>query len=554
MPERRSGRTAGAGPVRRALLVLTAVLVPTGCGVNVALPIVGSGPVHGGQVIEAISGTTGPLNPLFEQEDNARDIDTLIYQGLTTLNQNQVVVGLLATSWTVSSDGLSYTFTLRPGVRWADGKHFTADDVMFTYSVLQSIDYLEPTQQLWKLVKIEQVGDMQVKFTLKAPSAGFPLSLRQGIIARHLFQNTAVSDIAASVYSGAKAIGTGPFKVGSISSDRRLVQLDRNPYARPSPYLDHFVFRSYPLPDDAVDAVSRGEADTAGELALASGAVLARRQDLSLVQMRTFNVATVLFNLSPDLAVYFNPPSVRQALNQAIDRQKIVHDVLEGRADPAQGPIPPSDWAYSKQSVDKLSYDQAQAQKTLQAAGWTMNVQTGILTRAGRDFSVTLVTTDAYPFRQVAEAVSAQLRLIGVQVKLAPSVPASVLVSKYLIGRQYQMALTVLDSGSDPDQSPFWHSGFSPDSVNFAVDRLPRQALIDKDLEDGLAATDRATRRQKYDDFQQLMSDAAPAIFLFEPHYTYVVSKRVKGVHTNPVIDPGDRFQYVADWYVTTQS
>ena len=534
-------------------LVLAAFFLLTGCTVNTALPIARTGPVAGGQVVEAITGSAGPLNPLFEQEENARDIDTLIYQGLTTLDKNQKVVGLLAAGWTIGDNGLSYTFNLRSNVRWADGKPFTADDVMFTYGILQSPDYQEPTQQNWKQLKVEEVGKLQVKFTLKSQWAGFALAMRHGIIAKHLFQDVRVADMAASQYSGARAIGTGPFKVGSITSDRHQVTLDRNPYARPKPYLDHFVFRSYPLLDDAVDAVSRGEADMAGELALQAASALARRPDLVLVQVRTFIVATVLFNLTPDLAVYFNPPSVRQALNQAIDRKKIVRDVLEGRADPAPGPIPPSDWAFSKPAAEKLSYDQVQAQKALQAAGWTMNLQTGILSRAGREFSVTLVTTDAYPFRQVAEEVSAQLRLIGVQVKLAPSVPASVLVSKYLIGRQYQMALTVLDGGADPDQSTFWHSGQSPDTINFAVERLPKQALIDKDLEDGVANTDVTTRRSKYEDFQQLMSDAAPAIFLFEPHYTYVVSKRVRGLHTNPVIDPGDRFEYVSDWYVTTQ-
>jgi peptide/nickel transport system substrate-binding protein len=534
-------------------LVLAALFLLTGCTINTALPIARTGPVPGGQVVEAITGSPGPLNPLFEQEENARDIDTLIYQGLTTLDKNQKVVGLLAAGWTIGDNGLSYTFNLRSSVRWADGKPFTADDVMFTYGILQSPDYQEPTQQNWKQLKVEELGKLQVKFTLKSQWAGFALAMRHGIIPKHLFQDVRVADMAASQYSGARAIGTGPFKVGSITSDRHQVTLDRNPYARPKPYLDNFVFRSYPLLDDAVDAVSRGEADMAGELALQAASALARRPDLVLVQVRTFIVATVLFNLTPDLAVYFNPPSVRQALNQAIDRKKIVRDVLEGRADPAPGPIPPSDWAFSKPAAEKLSYDQVQAQKALQAAGWTMNLQTGILSRAGREFSVTLVTTDAYPFRQVAEEVSAQLRLIGVQVKLAPSVPASVLVSKYLIGRQYQMALTVLDGGADPDQSTFWHSGQSPDTINFAVDRLPRQALIDKDLEDGVANTDVTTRRSKYEDFQQLMSDAAPAIFLFEPHYTYVVSKRVRGLHTNPVIDPGDRFEYVSDWYVTTQ-
>jgi peptide/nickel transport system substrate-binding protein len=504
--------------------------------------------------VEAVAGTAGPLNPLFEQGVNEKEIDSLVYQGLTTINQRQQVAGLLAKGWALSQDGLTYTFDLRAGVRWADGQPFNADDVMFTFQVLQSDQYTQPTQQYWKDVKVERGGDLQVKFTLKAPSAAFPLALRQAILPRHVFQNVAIADMTRSPRSGAKAIGTGPFKVGSISGDRHVVTLDRNSYANPRPNLDHFVFRSYPSLGDAVDAVSRGEADTVGDLLPQGISALAKHPELNLMQIRTFNFAAVLFNLTPDLSVYFNPPAVRQALNQAVDRARIVRDVLEGHADAASGPIPPSDWAYAKPAAEKYKYDPAAAAKTLQAAGWTMNLQTGVLNKGGRDFQVHLVTADAYPYRPVAESVRDQLRLIGVQVIIDP-VPASVLVSKYLVGKQYQLALADFENGPDPDQSSLWHSGATTDSLNFtSADRLPKQALIDKDLEDGVAKPDQASRRPAYADFQDLMADAAPAIFLFEPHYTYVVSRRVRGVHTNPVIEPIDRFQYVTDWYATTQA
>ncbi|MBO0684682.1 MAG: hypothetical protein J2P45_16125, partial [Candidatus Dormibacteraeota bacterium] len=80
---------------------------------------------------------------------------------------------------------------------------------------------------------------------------------------------------------------------------------------------------------------------------------------------------------------------------------------------------------------------------------------------------------------------------------------------------------------------------------------LPRQALIDKDLEDGRAASNRKTRQAVYADFQELMAEAAPAIFIASPAYAYVVSRRLHGVHTNPTIEPVDRLEYVTDWYVS---
>lgn len=547
-------RSLSGGAALAALLVLSA------CQSLSGLPIARTGPVSGGQVVEAVVGTPGPLNPLFEQGANEHDIDSLIYQGLTTINPRQQVVGLLAKGWTMSSDGLTYTFTLRNDVRWADGPPFSADDVMFTYATFQSQQYQDPTEQLWKDVVVEKVNQFQVKFTLKAPSAAFPLTLRQGILPKHLFQGVDVANMTRSPRSGARAIGTGPFMVTSISPDRHVVTLDRNPYANPRPNLDHFVFHSYATAADAMDAVSRGEADAFGDLVPQGAAALEKRPDVNVIQIRTFDFAAVLFDLTPDLAVFFQPPSVRLALTQAIDRKRIVDNVLEGHADPASGPIPPTDWAYSRQSSNKYPYNPAQAAKALSDAGWTMNMQTGVLEKGGRSFKVQLATTDAYPYKQVAESVQAQLRLIGVQVEIDP-VPASVLVSKYLVGKQFQLALADFDIGSDPDQSQLWHSGAAADSLNFtSSDRLPKQALIDKDLEDGIGRvdngvvkTDPASRMVAYADFQDLMADAAPAIFLFEPHYTYIVSRRVRGVHTNPVIDPTDRFEYVTDWYATNE-
>jgi peptide/nickel transport system substrate-binding protein len=533
---------------------LAALLLFSACQGSVpTLPIARVGPVSGGQVVEAVAGTPGPLNPLFEQGVNEKEIDSLIYQGLTMVRPNQQVGGLLAKSWTVSNDGTVYTFDLRSGVRWADGVLFSADDVMFTFGVLQSPEYQQPTDQFWKGVVVERVSALRVRFTLKAPASAFPLALRQGILPKHAFNGVQVADMTRSPRSGPRAIGTGPFRVGSISADRHVVTLDRNPYASPAAHLDHFVFRSYPSLADAVDAVSRGEADAVGDLLPQGISPLARRQDLDLKQIRTFNFVAVLFNLTPDTALYLEPPTVRQALSEAVDRQKIVRDVLGGNADAAPGPIPPTSWAYARQQAAKYPYNPAQAAKAMQDAGWTMDLKTGVLARGGHQFQVDLVTADAFPYRPVAEAVRDQLRLLGVQVQVIP-VSTSVLISKYLVGKQYQLALADFENGPDPDQSSLWHSGAPIDSLNFtSQDRLPKQALIDKDLEDGLGKFDLASRRAAYADFQDLMSDAAPAIFLFEPHYTYVVSRRVGGVHTNPEIEPIDRFEYVTDWYAATQ-
>ena len=169
----------------RALLTgLVVLVVASGCSASSfsGMASTQAGPRPGGSVTEAVVGNVLTLNPLFEQNGNDQDIDSLVYQGLTTVGRDQSSTPVLAKSWTVSKDGLTYTCVLRSGVKWADGQPFTADDVIFTYGVLQSKDYQVPTDQYWKAIQVAKVDSSTVQFTLKAPSAAFPLALRQGII------------------------------------------------------------------------------------------------------------------------------------------------------------------------------------------------------------------------------------------------------------------------------------------------------------------------------------------------------------------------------------
>ncbi len=491
----------------------------------------------------------GALNPLFQSEDNSRDIGALIYRGLTRVGPTGQVIGDLARSVSVSNDNLTWTVKLRGDVRWADGEPLTPQDVLFTYHLMQDPAYDQPSAQYWKQVQVQLAAVDEIRFLLKAPDASFAAALRQGIIPEHVFKEMTVAQVAADDHSGPHAFGTGPFAVESISPDQRLVTLRRNPHASPQPYLDRVTVRGYPTLADAADAVGRGEADAVGSLQFRQLAALASRAELTMNDVKTFSFAAALFNLSPEFSAYFNPPSVRQAMVQAIDRSRIVKEVLGGRADPAQGPIPPSVWAYSPKNAGAYPYDPGAAALALQTAGWTLPPGGRVRERQGKPFSVSLVTTDTYPFQQVATLISTQLAEVGIQVNVE-AVPASILVSRYLTGKHYQMALVAFDNGPDPDQFGLWHSADASTTLNFASVMTPKQALIDKDLEDGRTSTDRRARQQAYDDFQQLMAQAAPAIFLYEPHYGYVVGRRVHGVHTNPAIEPADRFMYIDDWWV----
>ena len=520
---------------------------PAAPGPSAAATGARANPAATGAYVEAVAGMAGYLNPLFADEDDARDIDSLVYQGLTQVGPDQQLRPLLASSIQVSPDGRTYAVKLRTDVRWADGLPFSADDVVFTFGVLQDPAYTLPQAADWKGVGVTRVAADQVNFTLRSPSAGFLNSLRIGIIPQHLFFGP-VAGIPVSPYSGSRAIGTGPYMVDSISADRSRVTLRRNPYASPAPRIDRVVFASYPSLDAAVTAVAEGRADgVGGELTPAEAARL-QAPGIVVEDLPTFNFASVFLDLDPSHP-FFADPTVRQALSEAIDRPALVKEVLGGRADPILTPIPARDWAYSAAAALRFPYDPEAAARALDAAGWTVPSQGLVRSRAGVDFEVQLVVADAYPYREVGRAIQAQLGAVGVGVRLLV-VPATRLVSQYLGQRAYQMALASLDNGPDPDQFDFWHSSQRDYALNFS--QLPQQAFIDKDLEDGRAATSQAARLAIYADLQDLLVEATPALFLYSPHYQYAHSSRLGGFRTNPVVDPGDRFQYAAGWYLAS--
>lgn len=506
-------------------------------------------PARGGTAVEALVGAAGPLNPLFETVDSTRDVDSLIYQGLTTVDSQQNVVGLLASNWTISQDHLVYTFDIRTGVKWADGQTFTADDVLFTYHVLQDVEYTQPGADFWRLVGIGPGGQGQVVFTLRAPSASFPLALRTGIIAKHLFEGMAPSQIESSPYSGIRAMGTGPFRIAALSP--LAINLDRNPFADPQPYLDHLVLRTYPAsdPQSAIRAVGQGVADLVGGLEPQEVDALQGRGAVSVIDARMFTNAFASFNPDGAGKKFFSDFKVRLALVQAIDRSRILSEVLAGRADADPSPIPVGDWAFSASAASLHPYDATAAAQDLDKAGWVLLPGAKLRTKNGVSFKFVLVAPDSYPNHQVADALARQLLAIGVEADVK-AVPSSQLVQNYLIGRNYQMAMVAFDVGSDPDLYSLWHSGADPGTLNFAYSR--GWGVIDGDLENGRASVDPQTRLAAYIDFQTLIADAAPAIFLYSARYDYAVSQRVHGVRMNKVIEPYDRFQYVTEWYVNT--
>ena len=166
-------------------------------------------PAHGDILVEGSIGDASNLIPLLASDSTSHEIAGLVFNGLIKYDKDVHIVGDLAGSWEISRDGLVITFHLRKGVRWHDGKPFTAHDVLYTYQV--TVDPKTPTAyagDFLKVKKAEVLDDHTFRATYDRPFAPALMSWSVGILPRHLLEGR---DITTSPL-GRHPIGTGPYR------------------------------------------------------------------------------------------------------------------------------------------------------------------------------------------------------------------------------------------------------------------------------------------------------------------------------------------------------
>jgi peptide/nickel transport system substrate-binding protein len=160
--------------------------------------------------VEGVVGVAERPHPLTARSQADRDIVALVFSGLVRLGRGGAVVPDIATSWTMSPDGATWTFMLRPDAVWHDGVPLTADDVVFTIETLQNPDYGGPGGASWTDVVATAVDDHTVRFHLTSPIAGFIYAATQPIVPAHLLRGIPIAELPDSDV-GRRPVGSGPF-------------------------------------------------------------------------------------------------------------------------------------------------------------------------------------------------------------------------------------------------------------------------------------------------------------------------------------------------------
>ena len=368
--------------------------------------------------------------------------------GTTTLKPN------LATGYTVSEDGLTYTFTLRKGVKFHNGREFKASDVKYTlervvnpktqspgtgfYATIKGFEE-ESSGKTDRLSGIEIVDDYTVKFTLNRPDATFLHKMALNFA--HIVPKEAVEKWGQDF--GRHPVGTGAFKLEEWTLGQRLV-FKANPdyHIADVPKLDSIIFEVGQEPIVALLRLQRGEVDIAGD-GIPPAKFLEVMHDpqykdlvVSGDQLHTGYIA-LNTRIPP-----FDDLKVRKAVNMAIDKERIVR-VINGRAEPANQPLPPLMPGYNKDYTG-YPYDPKIARALLAEAGYGDGVET------------TLFVANTDPQPRIAQAIQQDLAAIGMTVDIRSLAQANVIAA-----------------GGEADQAPMiWSGGMAwiadyPDPSNF---------------------------------------------------------------------------------------
>ena len=203
---------------------------------------------RGGTYVEGLVGYPQRINPLFSNlNDVDRDLCALVFEGLTRVDEHNQIAPMLAERWDVSADGLVYTFYLRTTVRWQDGEPLTADDVVFTISVLQDPDFpgLPFLGELWRSVDVKKLDRTTVQFALLEPFAPFIDYTTIGLIPKHVLQDVPVADLDRHAFNY-QPVGSGLFRVAELTAEHVTLKASRIHRLWEQTRLDRIEFRFYP--------------------------------------------------------------------------------------------------------------------------------------------------------------------------------------------------------------------------------------------------------------------------------------------------------------------
>jgi peptide/nickel transport system substrate-binding protein len=502
-------------------------------------------PTSGGIYSEGIIGNLNNANPIYATSPVDNAVASLVFSGLFNYDQQNNLVGDLANSWVADDTAKKYTITLKDNIYWHDGEKFNADDVVFTYKIIQNPDTQSSYFTTWRRIEVKKIDDLTVEFNLPNSYSPFPYLLTNGILPEHKLASIEPVKLRSNDFNNSP-IGTGPFKWQEVNVDSNgsvkseTVQLIKNEnYFKGAVQLSGFSIKSFP--DTKSIETSLSNKDIIGAA------------NTSYLTDNGKNIDSLLFNQTSALMLFMNTQNdltkeinIRKALIKATDT-KAISAILPYPVIPVDEPILRGQLGYNK-AYAQLPFAPEEVDKILTESGWSITDGQQYRQKDGKDLVIKLVSENNPDYAKFSQDIQNQWAKFGIKTEVLLADKQEI-NSTILESKEYDVFLYPISIGADPDVYVYWHSS-QVDKSNLSK---YKSNIADSALEAGRSRSDLALRSAKYEPFLKAWQADVPAIGLHQPVFIYSTSVKVYNLEPRTINVPSDRYYNVHNWQINTK-
>ncbi|MEO0293514.1 MAG: TonB family protein [candidate division WOR-3 bacterium] len=463
---------------------------------------------RGGMLIIALFEEPSSLNPIYPSISGLSPVTEQIFAPLISERPDGKVRPALAESWVYSEDLKSITYTIAKGATWHDGKPITAEDVVFTVNQILKKENKSPLAQKLNYVEsVEALSPREVRFNLNRVFAGELQVTNIRPIPKHILEK---EENLINADFNLNPIGSGPFKLKEWNKGKWIELVANEGYFKGIPPLNRIVFYTPSSIEELMSELGRGSVDLAYDLPPGDYDTLTSYVKV-LSPGRSYTY--IGWNLKR-----FPNKELRKALSMAIDRKRIISEVLKNYGQVVDGPITPEHWAYNPE-LRTLNEDKETARKIIEGLGYSKSKKEAYY----KGLSVNILVEQENEIRKrVGEIVASNLRGIGVQANVVPV--SGVELIKRLFEGDFDAYILGWNVEKEFNPFPIWSSDGVYNFVGY------KNRKVDSLIGEALLSLDREKAKEALYEFQRIIRDDLPYTFLYTPRKITLLKKGIQGI------------------------
>lgn len=544
-------------------LLGTLSLVTAACGPGGGTTTADETPVKGGRLILGSFSDIARLNPSTSNDATSTTVSSKIYDSLVTADHKTGEIKPWLGKWTVSADGLTFSWAIEPKANWSDGKPIIAADFLARVK-MQARSKVTPNKSIFNDVegyqdystgKATGISGITIdpadpkKFTAKFTKIFCPaLSNVFGSapMPAHVFgKYTVDADVNANVDQAPEnnepPVASGPFKFKEWRKGDQVILTRNDTYWQGAPLVDEYVLKVVADTTVLAAQLRTGEL-THGEVSPGDLASLSTAENLKMYKYPNNGYTYIGWRTNNPNVSFLGDKRVRQALMYGINTDEIVKAVYFGEGTKQVAHTPPVSWAAGV-NLNQYAYDKAKAENLLKEAGYAKGAD-GFLAKEGKPLAITIVTNQGNKARETFLQVAVeQYKQLG--VKINPKIEAFESLVPKLTGGSPEVEAVIIgwQLGADPDPFTIWHSSnvASPTKAgnNFVGYANP---AVDKLIDQGRNGPDcsQAARQKVYQEMNKILNDDVPYMFGVANGRILGVDARIRGLDVGSYSPNGD--------------